>query len=83
MLRKNPDGSYIVEGIMQLGDLAKGLELDNDYFEEAKGDAETLGGLVVELFGRIPKVREISLWMMCPPMTMNNTFQKRLHNGPI
>jgi putative hemolysin len=57
-LRKNPDGSYIVEGIMQLGDLAKGLELENDYFEEAKGDAETVGGLVVELFGRIPKVGE-------------------------
>ena len=30
----------------------------NDYFEEAKGDAETVGGLVVELFGRIPKVGE-------------------------
>lgn len=43
---------------MQLGDLAKGLEFGNDYFEEAKGDAETVGGLVVELFGRIPKVGE-------------------------
>ena len=41
-----------------MGDLAKGLELENDYFEEAKGDAETIGGLVVELFGRIPKVGE-------------------------
>ena len=43
---------------MQLGDLAKGLEVENDYFEEAKGDAETVGGLVVELFGRIPKTGE-------------------------
>jgi len=57
-LRKNPDGSYILEGVMQLGDFARSMNLSNDYFEEAKGDSETVGGLMMELFGRIPKVGE-------------------------
>lgn len=54
-LRKNADGSMIVDGVMPLGELARALGYSPDYFEEAKGDAETLAGLVLERFGRIPR----------------------------
>lgn len=58
LLRKNPDGSYIVDGLIPLADLEKALNLGVDYFEDDKGDAETLAGMLLELFGRIPKSGE-------------------------
>jgi Mg2+/Co2+ transporter CorC len=32
------------------------------YFEKAKGESETLGGLMIELFGRIPNSGEELTW---------------------
>lgn len=58
LLRKNADGSYIAEGLTPLSDIQKALNLETDFFEEEKGDAETLAGLLLELFGRIPKAGE-------------------------
>lgn len=58
LLRKNPDGSYIADGLTSLSDLEKALNLEADFFDDEKGDAETLAGLLLELFGRIPKAGE-------------------------
>lgn len=58
LLRKNTDGSYIAEGLTPLSDIQKALNLETDFYEEEKGDAETLAGLLLELFGRIPKAGE-------------------------
>lgn len=54
-IRKNVDGSMIVDGVMPLGELARALGYNPDYFEEVKGDAETLAGLLLERFGKIPR----------------------------
>ena len=32
--------------------------MEGDIFEEVKGDADTLGGFIIELEGRIPKKNE-------------------------
>ena len=58
LVRRNNDGSYIADAMIPLNDLAKTLELDTDYFDEHKGDAETLAGLILEQLGRIPKAGE-------------------------
>ena len=39
-------------------DFHRALDLEQDYFEEAKGESETLGGMLIELFGRIPSAGE-------------------------
>jgi gliding motility-associated protein GldE len=55
LFRKLDDKNYLVEGKIALPDMCKLMELDSDTFEEARGEAETLGGLLLELIGRIPK----------------------------
>lgn len=53
--KKLDDHNFIFEGKAQLNDFFKILNIDEDSFEEAKGEAETLAGLVLELMGKIPK----------------------------
>ncbi len=50
--------TYIFEGKTSLVDFYKVTEIDSKSFELSKGDAETLGGFVVEQAGRILKNNE-------------------------
>jgi gliding motility-associated protein GldE len=52
------DGSFLFEGRTSLMDFYKIIDLDGDEFEAMKGDAETLGGFIVEQSGRILKNKE-------------------------
>lgn len=51
---KLDDYNYVFEGKTSLNDMYRVVDLNEEIFEEAKGEAETLAGLVLELFGRIP-----------------------------
>ena len=51
--RLNND-TYIFEGKISLNDFCKVMNLDNNYFDETNGEAETLAGLILELRGEIP-----------------------------
>ena len=44
---------------MQLNDLCKYLHRPDSDFDELRGDAETLAGLVLEILGRFPKQGEV------------------------
>jgi gliding motility-associated protein GldE len=55
---KLPDGSFVFEGKTLLNDFYKITETDETEFEMARGDAETLAGLILELKGEIPKKNE-------------------------
>ncbi len=50
--------TYVFEGKTLLNDFAKALDLDLDLFEKVRGESESLGGLLLELFGRLPKSNE-------------------------
>ncbi len=50
--------NYIFEGKIALKDMYRVLDIEGEEFEEAKGEADTLAGLVLELFGKIPKKNE-------------------------
>lgn len=52
---KLPDGSYLFEAKILLNDFHKVTETDESIFDEIRGDAETLAGLILELKGEIPK----------------------------
>ncbi|MDQ2177479.1 gliding motility-associated protein GldE [Marinifilum sp. D714] len=52
------DGTYLFEGKTLLNDFFKITEIDSDLFEDIKGDADTLAGLLLEMKGEIPQKKE-------------------------
>jgi gliding motility-associated protein GldE len=50
--------TYIFEGKTLLNDFCKILEVDPSVFNEVRGDSESVGGLLLELFTRLPKAGE-------------------------
>ena len=55
---KLSDKKFIIDGKVLLGDFYKIVDCDDDVFEEVKGDADTLAGLILELKGEIPPLHE-------------------------
>ena len=55
---KLDDQNYVFEAKTPLKDVYKVLEIAGNDFEEEKGEADTLGGFVVEISGKIPKKNE-------------------------
>ena len=53
---KLSESEYVFEGKTSLTDFCKLFELENEYFDEVKGESESLGGLMLELFNKIPHV---------------------------
>lgn len=58
MFSKLDDNNYIFEGKTSLNDVLKAIDGEIDYFDEVKGDADTLAGLILELKGNIPEKGE-------------------------
>ncbi|HEY0109124.1 MAG TPA: transporter associated domain-containing protein, partial [Fibrella sp.] len=48
--------TVIFEGRTPLTDVCRVLDVDPTAFDEVRGDSESLGGLVLELFSRLPKI---------------------------
>jgi putative hemolysin len=46
--------NYVFEGKAALNDVYRILQIDGELFEDAKGEADTLAGLLIEIEGRIP-----------------------------
>jgi CBS domain containing-hemolysin-like protein len=57
--RKMPDGTYIFEGKTLLNDFFKITDIEEDVFDEVRGDAETLAGLMLEIKGAMPEKNEV------------------------
>ncbi len=56
--QKLDDYNYIFEGKTMLNDVCRVVGLDTTTFDEVKGDSDSLAGLVLELAGRLPKVKQ-------------------------
>ncbi len=52
--QKIDDRTFVFEGKISLHDFCKALEIDPQYFEEVKGENESLGGLMLELHSSMP-----------------------------
>ncbi|MGK0390546.1 MAG: putative hemolysin [Maribacter sp.] len=46
--------TYVFEGKIMLHDISKLLDIDMDVFEEVRGEADSLAGLLLEMYGFIP-----------------------------
>lgn len=55
LYRKIDDKTYVFEAKILLNDFCKVLNIDEDIFEDVRGEAETLAGLILELTGEIPQ----------------------------
>lgn len=56
---KVDEKTYIFEGRISLIDVKKILGLDEHTFEDARGDSDSLAGLILELHGKIPSAGEV------------------------
>lgn len=57
-VQKIDDNTFIFEGKTSVHDLCKALGVDPTTFDEVKGESESLGGLILELHGSMPKMDE-------------------------
>jgi gliding motility-associated protein GldE len=53
--RKLDEKTYIFEAKILLNDFCKVLGIEEDVFEDVRGESETLAGLILELTGEIPQ----------------------------
>jgi len=56
--RKLDDSVFVFDAKTSLNDLSKILNVEPHYFDQAKGESESLGGLMLELFGKLPHAGE-------------------------
>ena len=52
------DQNYIFEGKTTINDMCRVLGIDDRIFDEAKGESESLAGLILELAGKMPTANE-------------------------
>jgi CBS domain containing-hemolysin-like protein len=54
------ENTYVFEGKVLINDLCRILNIETDYFDEVRGNSESLAGLLLELFSRLPRTGEIA-----------------------
>ncbi len=59
LFRKIDENTYIFEGKILLNDFCKIIDIEEDVFEDVRGESETLAGLILELTGEIPEKDQI------------------------
>lgn len=55
VFKKIDDYNYLFEGKTLLNDVCRIVGIDTNTFDEAKGEADSLAGLILEITGQIPK----------------------------
>jgi len=57
-ITKITESHFICDGKVMLDDFCRELQLEPDYFDEVKGEAESLAGVLLEMRGEFPSVHE-------------------------
>ena len=74
---KIDDRNYVFEGKINLKDFYRIIDVDEDLFEEQKGEAETLAGFILELLGNFPKKGQKIIFENCT-FVIESVDQKRV-----
>ncbi|HHL52765.1 MAG TPA: gliding motility-associated protein GldE, partial [Flammeovirgaceae bacterium] len=56
--RKVAEGVYDFEGRTSINDVCKVLKVEPTYFDEIRGESESLGGMLLEVLGELPNTGE-------------------------
>lgn len=57
--KKIGDNSWVFDAKTSLNDLCKVLDISPDFFDEVRGEADSIAGLILELLGDFPKVNDV------------------------
>ena len=71
------DKNYLFEGKINLKDFYRIIEVDEELFENKKGEAETLAGFILEILGNFPKKNQKVSFGNCL-FTVETVDQKRV-----
>ncbi|MBF7092198.1 gliding motility-associated protein GldE [Flavobacterium sp. ALJ2] len=71
------DKNYLFEGKINLKDFYRIIDVDEDLFEIQKGEAETLGGFILEIIGNFPKKNQKITFQNCV-FTIESVDSKRI-----
>lgn len=52
--------TFVFEGKVEISDLCRILSIEQNYFDNVRGNNESLAGLLLELFSRLPRTGEIA-----------------------
>ncbi|MCC9071883.1 gliding motility-associated protein GldE [Flavobacterium sp. F-65] len=69
--------NYLFEGKINLKDFYRIIDVDEDLFEIQKGEAETLGGFILEIIGNFPKKNQKIAFQNCV-FTIESVDSKRI-----
>ncbi len=72
------DGKYIFNGKVPLLDVYRVLDVEGEKFDEIKGEAETIAGLILEIKGGFPKKGEI-IKLENYEFTIEHVDKRRIH----
>lgn len=56
---KIDDHNYVFEGKISIKDFSKVIGVEEEMFEEEKGETETLAGFILEVSGKFPRLKEV------------------------
>jgi gliding motility-associated protein GldE len=59
MYSKIDENNYVFDGKTSIKDFSKVIDVEEELFEEEKGETETLAGFILEISGKFPKKMEI------------------------
>lgn len=74
---KIDDKNYVFEGKINLKDFYRIIDVDEDLFEDRKGEAETLAGFILEILGNFPKKGQLIVFENCT-FVVESVDQKRV-----
>jgi putative hemolysin len=57
--RKMEDGTYVFEGRTMINDVCRIMNLSQDTFDSLRGDSDSLAGLLLEVYGKIPEMNDV------------------------
>jgi gliding motility-associated protein GldE len=57
--KKMEDGTYVFEGRTMINDVCRIMNINQDTFEQFRGDSDSLAGLILEVYGKIPENNDV------------------------
>lgn len=57
--KKMEDGTFVFEGRTMINDVCRIMNLNQDTFEQFRGDSDSLAGLILEVYGKIPENNDV------------------------
>ena len=75
--QKIDESNYLFEGKINLKDFYRIIDVDEDVFENQKGEAETLAGFILEILGNFPRKKQKLQYENCL-FTIEELDKKRI-----